>query len=508
MGPSNGALAVGVAGGGADCGAASAAEASPPSQRPSGQKRPRLVGLDMLRGLTMAVMLLVDYAGTCYPSIDHAPWNGIHLADFVMPFFLWVSGVSMSISLRVRPGESPWKVFATAARRAVRLFLLGIVVQGGWYRLEKGMPVLRFDLSTVRWLGILQRIALAFLLLAAAELLPPRARAEAAAAAGGERLLPPAGAAELAVQREFHGFAAPFRARGPQWCVALAAAALGIVLTYGVRPPDSWAGCAPSVYLCADSAAGCTSQEDEDQLKQMGCSAVGFLDSHVLGVSHTYIRGSKVPSWPPTWGFDPEGLVTTCSAVLPMAFGLHIGFVWRALRDVQKVLLHWLVLGVALTAFASVLSIWVPLNKRLWSPSYSLLMCGLAALIYSGLFLVVDASAVLPASLRRFSRWAKAILSPLQWLGENCILFFVLSDCCGVLDLLLRSITWGKPYTEKNVVAWFQNTVLMQWFGLGSSCAGMYAECGPAVMTYVWIEILLWVIVCGVLHRQGIFWKI
>merc|ERR1719350_1092463 len=47
------------------------ASASPP--------RRRLVGLDMLRGLTMFVMLLVDYTGGCYPGLDHAPWDGLHL---------------------------------------------------------------------------------------------------------------------------------------------------------------------------------------------------------------------------------------------------------------------------------------------------------------------------------------------------------------------------------------------------------------------------------------------
>jgi len=309
------------------------------------------------------------------------------------------------------------------------------------------------------------------------------------------------------VQSVLHNLSV-FKDRASRWAVALVAVALGTVLTYCVRPPDSWPGCAPSVYLCASSAEGCISQEDERQLKQMGCSAVGYLDSRILGINHLYIRGSKVPSWPPTWGFDPEGLITTCSAVLPMAFGLHCGFVWKTLQDPRAVLLHWLALGAVLTAFASVLSIWVPCNKRLWSPSYSLLMSGLATLVYAGLFLVIDAGSLLPQSAQRIIRLAKAVCSPLQWLGENCILFFVLSDCCGVLDWLLRSVTWGKPYAENNVVAWFQNTVLMQWLNLGASCTGSYHLCGPAVMTFVWIEILFWILVCGLLHRQGIFWKI
>eukprot|EP00415_Alexandrium_ostenfeldii_P000990 UN0990 len=191
-----------------------------------------------------------------------------------------------------------------------------------------------------------------------------------------------------------------------------------------------------------------------------------------------------------------------------MAFGLHSGFAWKSLQDSAAVLSHWLALGTLLTIFAFLLSIWVPFNKRLWSPSYSLIMSGLAMLFYAILFLLVDAVSLLPQSMRRAAGMAKVILSPLQWLGENCILFFVFSDCSGVLDWLLRSVTWGKPYSENNVVAWFQNKVLMQWLNLGGSCTGSYAQCGPAVMTFVWIEILFWILVCGLLHRLGVFWKI
>ena len=46
-------------------------------------------------------MMLVDYAGSIFPIIAHSPWNGLHLADFVMPFFLFVAGVSLAIVYKV-----------------------------------------------------------------------------------------------------------------------------------------------------------------------------------------------------------------------------------------------------------------------------------------------------------------------------------------------------------------------------------------------------------------------
>jgi heparan-alpha-glucosaminide N-acetyltransferase len=51
----------------------------------------------------MQLMILVDDAGGEWPVIGHAPWNGCNLADFVMPFFLFIVGMAIPLSLKVRP---------------------------------------------------------------------------------------------------------------------------------------------------------------------------------------------------------------------------------------------------------------------------------------------------------------------------------------------------------------------------------------------------------------------
>jgi heparan-alpha-glucosaminide N-acetyltransferase len=47
-------------------------------------------------------MILVDNAGGIWPSINHSPWNGVTLADFVMPFFLFIVGVALALAYKVR----------------------------------------------------------------------------------------------------------------------------------------------------------------------------------------------------------------------------------------------------------------------------------------------------------------------------------------------------------------------------------------------------------------------
>ena len=58
------------------------------------------------------IMILVDDAGGAYERIDHSPWNGCTLADFVMPFFLFIVGVAIALALKVSENKYPISVSA------------------------------------------------------------------------------------------------------------------------------------------------------------------------------------------------------------------------------------------------------------------------------------------------------------------------------------------------------------------------------------------------------------
>src|SRR4051812_10073803 len=119
----------------------------------------RLVSLDAFRGATIALMVLVNTAGDgrfVYGPLEHAEWHGWTITDVVFPSFLWIVGVALTFSLanRVEAGMSKGAVFAQAARRAAILYFLGIFL----YMFP------RFDFSTMRVLGVLQRIAICYLI--------------------------------------------------------------------------------------------------------------------------------------------------------------------------------------------------------------------------------------------------------------------------------------------------------------------------------------------------------
>lgn len=120
----------------------------------------RILSLDVFRGLTIVLMVLVNSQGTrfIYPILDHASWNGCTLADLVFPSFLFIVGITTVISLNreIKVGTNNllqvyWSVF----RRSALLFLFGLLINAYPYH---------FDFATLRVYGILQRIAGCYLI--------------------------------------------------------------------------------------------------------------------------------------------------------------------------------------------------------------------------------------------------------------------------------------------------------------------------------------------------------
>ncbi|RZR72241.1 hypothetical protein BHM03_00011534 [Ensete ventricosum] len=135
---------------------------------PAQKQGQRVVSLDVFRGLTVAVrqpsippvpprtvatvvdsitpavgeprkyegkhslMIFVDDAGALFPSINHSPWDGVALADFVMPFFLFIVGVTLAITHKLCAQGVTNKAVATrkSVLRALKLFVVGLLIQG------------------------------------------------------------------------------------------------------------------------------------------------------------------------------------------------------------------------------------------------------------------------------------------------------------------------------------------------------------------------------------------
>jgi predicted acyltransferase len=117
----------------------------------------RLISLDIFRGMTIAFMIIVNTPGSwkyVYPPLEHAKWNGCTPTDLVFPFFLFIVGMSTWYSLKKYGNEINGSSLLRIFRRTITIFAVGLLLTI--------FPYFDRDYSTLRIMGVLQRIALAY----------------------------------------------------------------------------------------------------------------------------------------------------------------------------------------------------------------------------------------------------------------------------------------------------------------------------------------------------------
>ncbi len=117
----------------------------------------RLVSLDIFRGMTIAFMIIVNTPGSwkyVYPPLRHASWHGCTPTDLVFPFFLFIVGVSLWFSMKKYGQQINSRSLFRILRRTITIFALGLFLAI--------FPHFTRDYSTLRIMGVLQRIAIAY----------------------------------------------------------------------------------------------------------------------------------------------------------------------------------------------------------------------------------------------------------------------------------------------------------------------------------------------------------
>ena len=235
---------------------------SPPLQPPKTTKR--IVALDAFRGFNIMLMILVDNVGSYFPSIDHSPWNGVALADVVMPWFDFMVGVSIALSFKrfvapMTPSDptttARCKGCQKATWRFLKIFLLGVLTQGC-------EDLFVCNLQYVRIMGILQRVAVCFIVTATIELRTGRQTTVR------EYVNEEAAHSAVCQRSKWH------------WCGCGVLCTVWMLIMYGVDvAPAFGETCGAGVLTPA-------------------CNAQRVVDAHLLGINHMYF---------PTNGGDHAG---------------------------------------------------------------------------------------------------------------------------------------------------------------------------------------------------------
>jgi predicted acyltransferase len=359
----------------------SPAAMQPQVQNPSATQR--LLSLDALRGFDMFWIVggeeIFQTLHKAWPSsatrlidgqLHHKEWQGVAFEDLIFPLFVFIVGVSLVFSL-TRAIERNGKAIALKRIlfRSLVLYAFGLIVYGG---LSKG-------LDHVRWMGVLQRIAICYF---------------------------------------FAGLIfCNFRLRG---MIAICTALLigyWALMTF-VPFPD--------VRPSPGGDAVITKDIGFTNVSQLGMASTNMLRGQFIqGVNlANYIDQKHLPGHKWDGTYDPEGILSTLPAIATCLLGVFAGLLLknRSIPD-QKKVLYLFCAGIAGVALGFIWGIQFPVIKKLWTSSYVLVAGG-----YSCLFLAVFYQLV------EIWQWRKWCI-PFVWIGMNPITIYLVYHLVPFEDL-------------------------------------------------------------------------
>ena len=323
----------------------------------------RLLALDVLRGITIAGMILVNNPGTwakIYAPLGHAQWNGLTPTDLVFPFFMFIMGISTYISLRKYNFEfstsAAWKII----KRTVIIFAIGLGIAwfslacrtwnalGGedmsfWSRLWESV----WNFDRIRILGVMPRLALCY------------------------------GATAL--------IALTMKHKNIPYLIVTMLVGYFLILLFGKG------------------------------FEYNETNILSIVDRAILGVNHMYKDN----------GIDPEGLLSTIPAIAHVLIGFCCGKLLMEVKDINDKLLRLFLVGTILTFLGFLLSYGCPINKKIWSPTYAIVTCGLASSFLALLIWIID--------VKGYKKWSRFF----EAFGVNPLFIYVMA---GVVSIILGNI--------------------------------------------------------------------
>jgi len=390
------------------------------------QTADRYYSLDVFRGATVALMILVNNPGSghVYGPLEHAPWHGWTPTDLVFPFFLFAVGNALAFVMpRLKAGGD--KVFwRKVIQRSLTIYLVGLFLT--WYPFVKWVDqtlVFKHWVDPVnpengiRILGVLPRIALCYLF------------------------------TSIIVYY--------FRAR-----MALVIGAM-ILLLY-------WIAC----YTLGDSA---------DPYSMTGWFG-NDIDKRILGIPHMY-KGEGIP-------FDPEGIMSTFPSIAEVIFGYATGYYIRKTGKEYRMLASLMVFGLILAIIGYCWGWIFPINKKIWTSSFTAFTSGLAVMILGLLIYFIE--------FRNYRGWISRFFSVF---GKNALFVFALS---ALLPKTLWMFRWtdqvgsdGKPVIT-NPWNWYYQHICIHFPGPPQNGSLFFAI---SIVSLFWL-------VCYVLDKKRIYVKV
>ncbi len=371
----------------------------------------RYYSLDVFRGATVALMILVNNPGSwdhIYAPLEHAAWHGLTPTDLVFPFFLIAVGNAMAFVLPRLVEAGPAIFWKKIIRRTLLIFFIGLLLN--WF------PFITYDasgqlagkpFSDLRIMGVLQRIALCYFFAA--------------------------------------GIIYFLKARGAFVFSAF------ILLAYW------WL----SVFL-----------NPADPFSLQGWFGTD-VDKFILGSRHMY-HGEGI-------AFDPEGFMSLPAAIAQVIFGYLAGSYILAKGKTPEMLNGLFVIGCVLLLTGFIWDMSFPINKKIWTSSYTVYTTGMGLMVMGVLTYVTEFK-------NKRGWWSRFF----DVFGKNALFIFVLSGLIprmlNLVRIPLHNPTAGSPGYVTPLRGFFR-FVLEPMFTDPRLASFIYAAC---FITMMWL--LAWVL--------------
>jgi predicted acyltransferase len=387
-------------------------------------------------------MILVNNPGSwghIFAPLKHAPWHGLTPTDLVFPFFLFAVGLAMSFVMPRLEAAGPAVFWKKVIKRTLIIFAIGLFLN--WW------PFVRWvdgELTFINWIndektrgvrifGVLQRIAVCYF---------------------------------------FASVIVYYLKARLSFYISLLLLLLYWLICYLGNPSDPYS--------------------------LQGWVGTG-IDKEVLGLGHIY-KGEKIP-------FDPEGLLSTIPAIVQVIFGYLIGdFIQKRTRTAQEMqglarpagditLIHQMLTGLFVAGVAFLLAgfCWdtvFPINKKIWTSSYTVYTVGLATITIATMIYFIEVKGVRGWLARFFDVF-----------GKNALFVFALSAFLPKGLALIRipdGLNKKGVTTYLNPWYWPYKKLLVNIPGPPEIGSLAFAIC---VILFMWL-------ICWWMDRRGIYVKV
>lgn len=353
----------------------------------------RLLALDILRGITIAGMIMVNNPGSweyVYTPLLHESWNGLSPTDLIFPFFMFMMGISTYISLRKCNFSPSADAFRKIVKRTIVIFAIGLAIN--WFSLAcytwNSLAADNLDLGSrlchsvfafehLRILGVMQRLGICY------------------------------GATAI--------IALTMKHKHIPYLIAT------LLIGYFI------------VLMCGHGFA------------YNDTNILSVVDRAILGTNHMYNDH----------GIDPEGILSTIPAIAHVLLGFCIGKMMMEATTVDGKIEQLFIVGTILTFAGFLLSYGCPINKKIWSPTFVLVTCGMGATLLALLIWIID--------VKGYKKWC----SFFEAFGVNPLFIYVFA---AFLSILIGNIKVVYNEGLVSVHSFVYQALLQSWLGnyLGS----------------------------------------